>query len=381
MQIVSFKDFQVFDGATTYTCLLFLKKSQNEDFKYYEIQDKDKLRRSKVLSSDAFKQVVLQQPESEEPWNFSADNSASLVDRLKNDFPKLADFAKDIFQGFLSGRDKLFFVHVLEEKGSAEAIVTNAFDGEKHVIERKILKRLLKGKEIKRWQIDWNNAFVIYPYLERDNVTTLIPIEEIKTDYPKAYQYFLFYKKQLMTSDTSEAVNETNYYRFRRARSREQFEQRKILTQVLASRNSFTLDDKGEFYFVGGGNAGGFGIILKDQYAKDYNVILALLNSKVLEFVLKRISTPFRGGFYSYGKKFIENLPIIIPKGEDWVRLDGLSRKQREQSKRLNEIADKRTDERTRIEEEILKTDLEIDELVYRIYGLTEDEKKIIEGN
>ena len=48
-------------------------------------------------------------------------------------------------------------------------------------------------------------------------------------------------------------------------------------------------------------------------------------------------------------------------------------------NKRLNEIGDKKTDERARIEEEIKHTDNEIDELVYKIYGITEEEKKIIE--
>ena len=48
-------------------------------------------------------------------------------------------------------------------------------------------------------------------------------------------------------------------------------------------------------------------------------------------------------------------------------------------NKRLNEFGDKKTDERARIEEEIKKTDKEIDELVYKLYDITEEEKKIIE--
>jgi len=48
-------------------------------------------------------------------------------------------------------------------------------------------------------------------------------------------------------------------------------------------------------------------------------------------------------------------------------------------NKRLNEIGDKKTDERAKIEEEIKKTDAEIDELVYKIYGITPEEKKVIE--
>ena len=48
---------------------------------------------------------------------------------------------------------------------------------------------------------------------------------------------------------------------------------------------------------------------------------------------------------------------------------------------RLNEIGDKKTDERQRVEEEITKTDAEIDALVYGLYDITEEEKKIIEEN
>lgn len=47
--------------------------------------------------------------------------------------------------------------------------------------------------------------------------------------------------------------------------------------------------------------------------------------------------------------------------------------------KRLNEIRDKKTEERAKNEEEIKKTDKEIDNLVYKIYGISEEERKLIE--
>ncbi len=50
-------------------------------------------------------------------------------------------------------------------------------------------------------------------------------------------------------------------------------------------------------------------------------------------------------------------------------------------NKRLNEIGDKKTDEKARIEEEIKKTDKEIDELVYRLYELTPEEIRIVEDS
>ena len=48
-------------------------------------------------------------------------------------------------------------------------------------------------------------------------------------------------------------------------------------------------------------------------------------------------------------------------------------------NKRLNEIKDKQTDEKARLKKEIQKTDDEIDQEVYKIYGTTKEEQKIIE--
>jgi type II restriction/modification system DNA methylase subunit YeeA len=47
---------------------------------------------------------------------------------------------------------------------------------------------------------------------------------------------------------------------------------------------------------------------------------------------------------------------------------------------RLDKLEGSKTDERAKIEEEIKKTDAIIDELVYKFYGISDEEKKIIEG-
>lgn len=74
-----------------------------------------------------------------------------------------------------------------------------------------------------------------------------------------------------------------------------------------------------------------------------------MLNSKVLEFYLKRISTPFRGGFFSYGKRFIEQLPIVSPSEQDRNNLSELAIRQLERMKQLRRMGDKMTDERMKV--------------------------------
>jgi len=50
-------------------------------------------------------------------------------------------------------------------------------------------------------------------------------------------------------------------------------------------------------------------------------------------------------------------------------------------NKRLNEIGDKKTDERARIEEEIRRIDEKIDQMIYKLYELTPKEIDIVESS
>jgi len=102
-----------------------------------------------------------------------------------------------------------------------------------------------------------------------------------------------------------------------------------------------------------------------------------LLNSKLINCYYKNFAVTNRDATPQLKKVDLDKFPILLPK--DKQPLITLVDKMLSLNKRLNEIGDKKTDERARIEEEIKKTDAEIDELVYKIYGITEEEKKVIE--
>lgn len=87
------------------------------------------------------------------------------------------------------------------------------------------------------------------------------------------------------------------------------------------------------------------------------------------------------GGYLRYRTEFLEQLPIKIVPEPQQRPLVKLVNEMLALNKRLNELGDKQTNERQKIEEEIKKTDAEIDELVYKLYGITGEEKKIIEDS
>ena len=111
----------------------------------------------------------------------------------------------------------------------------------------------------------------------------------------------------------------------------------------------------------------------------DLKYLLGLLNSKLISWFAHRYlwnrSQLTMEFMYEYARSF----PIKIINNDESKEIIKLVDKMLSLNKRLNEIKDKQTDEKTRLEKEIKETDDKIDQEVYRIYGLTKEEQKIIE--
>jgi len=80
-------------------------------------------------------------------------------------------------------------------------------------------------------------------------------------------------------------------------------------------------------------------------------------------------------------KTFLESIPIKKISGKIQDEFIKLINKEVELREKLIKLKDKTTDEKEKIEKEIQKLDEEIDKGIYRIYGLTKEEIKIIDKN
>lgn len=164
------------------------------------------------------------------------------------------------------------------------------------------------------------------------------------------------------------------------------FAKKKIITPSIASSASFAYDPNGEIYFVGsgGGGGGGYGIILSDSCELSYEYILGLLNSTLLDFFLKKISSIFSGGYFAYNRQYIEQLPIRTITFDDPADRDRHDRMvalvERMLSLHRELAAAREPHQRTALQRQIDATDAQIDALVYELYGLTDDEIAVVEG-
>jgi hypothetical protein len=140
-------------------------------------------------------------------------------------------------------------------------------------------------------------------------------------------------------------------------------------------------DQSDNFYFINV-TTGGYGITV-DETTISYPYLCGLLNSRLLDFYLKGVSTSFRGGYLAANRQFIEQLPIRtidFSNPTDRVRHDRMVELAETMLKLYKQLAVAKTSYgKTTIQRQIDATDKQIDQLVYELYGLTNGEIRIVE--
>ncbi|MDR3575640.1 MAG: Eco57I restriction-modification methylase domain-containing protein [Anaerolineaceae bacterium] len=365
-KVVHFSDQQVFDGATTYTCLMFLEKNSQDAFDFEKVID---LKGWRSGTSGVIGRVEAAKVTSTE-WNFTVGDGMEFVNKLSQMPVKLENIAKRIFQGFKTGADPIF---ILEERGNGK-FYSNALKSEVE-IEPIFLRPLYKSGNMKRYTLQNNSRFVIFPY--RNGI--LIPWNEISLNAPKTAEYLKACKDMLAKRENGKWVG-SYWYCYSRNQALEIISSPKLLTADLNPFANYCFDESGQACFPGGA-AGGYGIVLDENM---YFYVLGLLNSKAVDYYHKKISSNFRGGWFGYDAKIIRNIPIRTINFSDPV--DAARHAQMvalvEGMLALHKLAAaaRLPQEKEMIQRQILATDRQIDRLVYELYGLTEEEIKIVEG-
>jgi len=376
-EIVHFGDQQIFAGASTYTCLLFLDKRGNEHFRYIKAHDLNIWR----VNGEAVEGEIPADKVTEKEWNFVVGPGAELFERLSAMPVKLGHVAKRIFQGLITGADQVFIF-----ENALNGAYTSIATGETLPIERALMHPLCKGSvDLKRYRVSELTKSILFPYKLLNGKAQLLAPQELEGHFPNAWGYLSKNRHTLEARERGKWKH-NRWYAFGRSQNLSEMEQTKILTPSISDRGSFTLDLDHDYYFVGsgGGGGGGYGVTLRDDSLYlTYSYVLGTLNSKLLDWYLKHVSSPFRGGYYSYNRQYIEQLPIRtidFSDPTDKTRHDRMVQLVETMLKLHKQLAAAKTShEKTAFQRQIDATDKQIDQLVYELYGLTEEEIRIVE--
>jgi adenine-specific DNA-methyltransferase len=185
-EVVDFRHEQVFDGPTTYTCLLFLSARPNETLLYSIASP------PASIATEELKQLAIAASElSAAPWEFGSVEVSRVRAKVNRDSVPLLELPCLISRGSSTGDDAVF---MLTRKGRT----FQTREGSPVDMEDAILRVPLYATDFGRY--DFHPAAeerVIFPYIATDDGYSLIAENVLRSKYPKAYAYLASRKREL----------------------------------------------------------------------------------------------------------------------------------------------------------------------------------------
>lgn len=166
--------------------------------------------------------------------------------------------------------------------------------------------------------------------------------------------------------------------RLHRPRPEEVFLSNKILIQRISGGDNplvAALDEQKYYTFASINN-----VVLKDDTKYDVKYILALLNSKLLNWYYSVNFSNRSDLTVNISKTFLDELPIKACSELENQSLLHLVDKILLLNKESKVLLNRGTDREHEVKEQIDKAKIQIDKLIYKIYGLTDKEIRIVNG-
>ncbi|WP_440998517.1 type IIG restriction enzyme/methyltransferase [Fodinibius sp. SL11] len=332
-QIIDFGELPVFSEAATFPAIFLTqnRKIETQAFDFMQVKDLDSQNFQDRITNGLA--TLDNRSISGSNWSLAEPIELDIIDKMREKGTELLEYVgTEIYRGLITGYNKAF---VIDEEKKDELIKEDAKSKE-------IIRPVLKGNDIRFYRTAFKDLYLI--------------VTKIGTDidrYPAVKNYLDQYKDRLKKRyDQGD-----HYWELRACDYYDEFEKPKIIYPDIAKERRFTLDTKGHYltntaYFIPSNN----------------RYVLGILNSKLVFNYYKRVSSvlgdPDKGGRMRWFRQHVSGIPIADTDYEVKEKIES----------NVDQIltAKKNNADTSELDEEI-------DQLVYELYGLTDEEIAIVE--
>lgn len=373
-EIVHFGVKPVFGrDISNYTCILIADQSERARVRVERVDSLDAWRYGRSGPITEIPSTSL----GDEPWEFANAETRALFDRIRAECPNRLSGVAEIFVGVQTSADSIYIFRSVSEDADT---VTLTWDGRDWPIERAILRPCLHDVSLNAYARPQANAWMIFPYAliegARGTQARLIQPAVMAANFPGALAYLTARQAELAPRNImGGAADEHQFYQFGRSQSLVKFDRPKIILPILSLEARYAFDDQ-NIVVTGGGNGPYYMIRPRADAAVSNCLLLAILNHPLSEAFIRTHTSPFRGGYYSHGKQFIENLPIPNVSDERRTAIEALVVQVINAS---DEVAAARTPhEKTRAERQLATLRAQIEDEINTAFGLTGSDLEIV---
>ena len=319
--------------ARVKTSVIILKKKTPQQNNEIRINSKYHLKQKELTS---------------EQWTIKPPEIINLKNKILKQGTKIGDIKEiKIYRGITTGCNEAF---IINEKTRNKLIKQDPHN-------ENIIKPILKGKEIQKYNITDNNEYIL---CTKNGIN-------IKKEYPIIFEYLSQYKTQLNKrydkGDHWSNLRKCTYY--------SEFEKPKIIYSRIVQSPQFYYDENNYY----GLNTT---YILTCKYI-NIKYLTVLLNSNVLFWLIRLVTSKLSKKGYEYGKTHIKKLSIVLPPLEEQEKIGDMVLNIQELYRQLDYTNNPNT--RKELQQRIDTMEEQINRIVYELYNLTDDEIRIIEDD
>lgn len=354
--IINFEAYQIFN-ASTYTGIHCFKHS---DFLSYLELDRDIKNNQELheyLNSITQSDFVKIKPNTSEAWILTNRKVNSVLEKLNKLPLRLSDVFDKIFQGIATSKDDVYFLYNCHLTNSFEIEGFSKYLKKNVTIEKGLVKPLLKGEDVHRYEPLSSDRYVIFPYNLSNGRAELFSEQQIANLFPKGYSYLKDCEEELRGREKGR-FNNNKWYIFGRGQGINYGGIPKLLAPEISFGGNFMFDSNGLFYST----TTIYGYIKNDRITISYETLLAIMNSKLCWWFLKNTGTVLANGYYRYKPAYLNPMPIPnIQKEDDFIIKQIVNKI----IKSTDEVYNKELEE-------------ELESYIHKIYGLSREDSSIV---
>ncbi|SUX06600.1 type IIG restriction enzyme/methyltransferase [Campylobacter lari] len=357
LEYIDLNGIKVFESATVDTSILSFEKAKTKDNKFKYLAPSTELLKENDFNIESILNFnkITQNSLSKESFTFNDESTNALKAKIECIGTPLKDWhGLNIYRGILTGLNEAFII-TTEKR---DEILAKCKDKDEKERTAKLIRKMLRGRDIKRYSYEWAGLWVINTHNGYKSKSGE-KIEAINIDeYPSLKQHLKPYYKTLeKRTDKGKTP-----YNLRNCAYLEEFEKEKIVYPCIMSKEPCFSYEKNHSIAMAPANT-----ITSEPNILKY--LIAFLNSDFIYLMLRKF---YMGGGIEGELKTnnLEKLPIpkINSKNEklanELISLVDEILVLKEQDKNAN----------TKTQED------KINSIVYKLYNLNEEEISIIEG-
>lgn len=329
-----------FESATVSTNIICYGKKKNNDCDYmiksYIINLTEDINKDKNNINEKY---FINSKEYDDAWFISTPIENSIYIKIKKSGKLLKDWDIIMYRGILTGYNDAFII----DEDTKSRLLKN------DIKSQEIISPIIRGRDLKPYSIEFDNKYLIATY----------PAKNVNIDnYPAVKKYLESFGKRLEQSGEKGSRKKTNNKWFELQDTTayyKEFEKEKIFCKAIGFNLAFSIGEPNLVISA----PSSFFVSKKNKY------FVGILNSSLIRYFIYNYSDKTGAGDIMLNVQSLEKIPIPEPDKDTESKLvelvDSIIQFKKE-NKDTSEIEG------------------EVDRIVYSLYGLSEEEIKIIEG-